>query len=249
MAGKVFVNGRLVDKPGTVVESNAEIKLLEPENPFVSRGGLKLEGALNDLELDVGGLVVLDVGASTGGFTDCLLTKGARLVYALDVGYGQLDLRLRSDPRVVVMERFNVRSLKQEDLPSRPDLAVIDVSFISLSKVMPVMEELEVPAVLALVKPQFEAGKKDASRGKGVIRDPQVHKRILYTAAASACSNSYCFRGAAFSRWPGPKGNIEYFLLLENGRGKSCSCPQELSLILDLVVDSAHSALSANSAD
>jgi len=212
MAGKVLVDGSICDKPGTLIEENADIKLLEPKNPYVSRGGLKLEGALLDLSLEVKDLIVLDVGASTGGFTDCLLKKGARLVYALDVGYGQLDFKLRHNPQVVIMESFNVRLLKPQDIPTIPDLAVVDVSFISLIKVLPVLAQLNIPAVLALVKPQFEVGRSEAGRGKGVIRDPKLHFNVLNENVAAALKLGYYCRGITYSRFPGPKGNVEYFV-------------------------------------
>jgi len=243
MAGKVLVNGQVYDKPGTLIESSASIELLEPENPYVSRGGLKLEGAIKDFNLSVADLTVLDVGASTGGFTDCLLQKGARIVYALDVGYGQLDYGLREDPRVVIMERFNVRHLKENDLPETPDLAVIDVSFISLSKVLPVLGQLNIPAILALIKPQFEAGREDATKGEGVIRDPGLHRKILINNIQLSCSYSYCCRGITYSKWPGPKGNLEYFIYYKRKESGSCTCQSEYFSIASSVVDQAHLVL------
>ncbi len=214
MAGRVFIDGLLQDKPGFQVTPDAELEIREPENPYVSRGGLKLEGALKKLSLQVDGRVILDVGASTGGFTDCLLQHGAAKVYALDVGYGQLAAKLRNDARVVVMERSNVRALALTDLPQIPDMAVIDVSFISLSHVFPVLANLKISELLALVKPQFEAGRQDADRGGGVIRDPELHKKILKEAIDCAAQNGYRFCGLTYSPKPGPKGNIEYFLHL-----------------------------------
>ncbi len=243
MAGKVLVNGSVCDKPGALVEESAEIKLLEPDNPYVSRGGLKLEKALLDLAINVGGLVILDVGASTGGFTDCLLQNGARRVYALDVGYGQLDYSLRRNPAVVVMERFNVRFLKPEDLPEVPDLAVIDVSFISLLKVLPVLYQLEIPHVLALVKPQFEAGKADAGRGRGVIRNPDLHCRILKDVVEDSCKIGYCCRGITFSQYPGPKGNIEYFGYFSRQKAGVCKCREDCKAKTAKTVEEAHQLL------
>lgn len=240
MAGKALVNGSVCDKPGTLVEESAEIKLLEPDNPYVSRGGLKLEKALEDLAMTVGGLVVLDVGASTGGFTDCLLQNGARRVYALDVGYGQLDYSLRRNPAVVVMERFNARFLKPEDIPEVPDLAVIDVSFISLLKVLPVLCRLEIPHVLALVKPQFEAGKADAERGRGVIRDPDLHCRVLTDIIEDACKTGYCCRDITFSKYPGPKGNIEYFGYFSREKAGVCKCREDYKEKTAKTVEEAH---------
>lgn len=240
MAGKVLLEGSVCDKPGTLVDEGAVIKILEPENPYVSRGGLKLEKALRDFSLDVKDLVVLDIGASTGGFTDCLLQGGARLVYALDVGYGQLDYRLRQHPAVEVMERCNVRFLKPGDIPDIPDLAVVDVSFISLSKVVPVLRRMEIPAVLALVKPQFEVGRVDAGRGKGVIRDPGLHQQVLRNVIENARAHGYCCRDITFSRLPGPKGNIEYFIYFSSPKDVSCSCPAECEEKVTGTVEEAH---------
>ncbi len=222
MAGRVSVEGRLCSKPGMLYPRGAQITLEEPRQRYVSRGGEKLAGALEDLELSVEGLTVLDAGASTGGFTDCLLQHGARRVIALDVGYGQLDWSLRRHPRVHVMERFNVRRLRAQDLPEAPDLAVIDLSFISLKLVLPVLRETAVPALLALVKPQFEVGRSEAGRGKGVIRDPRLHRAVLLELVQFACAAGYCTAGLSFSRLPGPRGNLEFFLYLkERGGGKS----------------------------
>ncbi|HED24506.1 MAG TPA: TlyA family RNA methyltransferase [Firmicutes bacterium] len=214
MTGNVLVDGKVCDKPGTPVDHDARIILQCSGNPYVSRGGLKMEGVLKDFSLDVTDLTVLDVGASTGGFTDCLLQKGAKMIYALDVGYGQLDLKLRNDPRVVVMERRNVRELHPYELPTIPDLAVVDVSFISLRRIFPVLGGIPVSRILALVKPQFEVGKVEANRGKGVIRSPEAHQRVLKEIIGSAEKTGYCCQKVTYSHVPGPKGNIEYFILL-----------------------------------
>lgn len=211
MAGRVKVEGRVYDKPGTTFLREAPIELILPDHPYVSRGGIKLETALSDLGLKVEGQVVLDVGASTGGFTDCLLKHGARTVYALDVGYGQLDYRLRNDARVVVLERFNVRYLKPDVLPVVPDLATVDVSFISIKLVLPVLRKAGLPAVLALIKPQFEAGRIEVSRGRGVIRSVKIHRSILRDLTGYAALQGYRTAGLTFSRLPGPKGNLEFF--------------------------------------
>ena len=243
MAGNVLVNGSVSDKSGTLYHNTVDIELRETKNSYVSRGGLKIEGALQEFSIDVNGFVILDVGSSTGGFTDCLLQNGAKLVYALDVGYGQLAVGLRNDPRVVVMERFNVRHLKRQDLDSLPDLAVVDVSFISLSKVLPVLKELNIHTVLALVKPQFEAGRADAGKGKGVIRDPELHQEVLKNVVGFACSAGYCTRGITFSRWPGPKGNIEYFIYLEAEAGQDCKCRSDYASRIDRAIDQAHHIL------
>ena len=202
MAGKVCVNGIRADKPGSLIDVDAEVTIIESANPYASRGGLKLEGALLQFGLDVKGLTVLDVGASTGGFTDCLLKMGASQVIALDVGYGQLDLKLRNDQRVMVMERFNIRNLKPDDLAGAPDLAVVDVSFISLKLVIPVLFNCAVPGLVALVKPQFEVGKSDAGRGRGVIRDPLLHRQVLNEIISASRQTGYYCRDLTLSKYP-----------------------------------------------
>lgn len=243
MAGRVLVDGKRADKPGTMVAAGVIIEILDPLNPYVSRGGLKIAGALDDLNIDVAGLVVLDVGASTGGFTDCLLQKGAGRVYALDVGYGQLDLKLRRDPRVVVMERFNIRRLEASDIADAVDLAVVDVSFISLTRVLPVLCRINVPFVLALIKPQFEAGRASASRGGGVIRDPAIHCQVIKEIMVFACREGYCCLDYTFSRFPGPKGNLEYFLYLQCRGNGPCRCPAEKEKKIADIVAEAHRLL------
>lgn len=243
MMGRVKVDGVTIDKPGTPVSESARVEISFSDNPFVSRGGLKLKGALDTLKLDVSGLTVLDVGASTGGFTDCLLQMGAKNVYALDVGYGQLDFKLRSDPRVVSMERFNIRHLKREDLPEKPDLAVVDVSFISLSHVMPALASVGILEVLALVKPQFEVGKAEADKGSGVIRDPSIHRDVIKDAIGYALAAGFRCIGVTFSPKPGPKGNIEYFILL---KAETLVKTTDLDYpeLIRQVVDKAHLELS-----
>lgn len=235
MAGRVTANRLPADKPGMLIDEDALIRIAEADNPYVSRGGLKLAGALEDFALDVSGLKALDVGASTGGFTDCLLQNGAVKIYALDVGYGQLDFRLRSDQRVVAMERFNIRRLTAADLPEKIDLAVIDVSFISLKYVLPIMAVINIPELVALIKPQFEAGKTDAGRGKGVIRNPSLQVKIIESIIAYAAAEGYCCRGLTYSRLPGPKGNIEYFIWLalnHNSPGKQGMDHEEVTGIV-----------------
>ena len=218
LAGRVTVDGRPAGKPGGTVPDDAVIALLVPDHPFVGRGGLKLEGALQRLDVDPRGLVALDVGSSTGGFTDCLLQRGALRVYALDVGTGQLDWSLRQDPRVVVMEGRNARYLRAEDLPEPVDLAVVDVSFISLALVLPpLLPTLKGSGlVLALVKPQFEVGRTDVGRG-GIVRDPALHRAAVAAVARSAATAGYVLRGGCRSPLPGAEGNVEFFLAL--GRG------------------------------
>jgi 23S rRNA (cytidine1920-2'-O)/16S rRNA (cytidine1409-2'-O)-methyltransferase len=210
MAGQVSVNGEVADKPGTRVPLSAKIDI-ETRPAYVSRGGLKLEAALTAFAVDVQGLVAADIGASTGGFTDCLLQHGATRVYAIDVGYGQLAWELRQDPRVVVMERVNARYLQQ--LPELVDLITIDVSFISLKLVLPAVIPLLEPLghVVALVKPQFEAGRKQVGKG-GVVRDPAVHRAVLQDLLAWAPTHDLQTQGLIASPLRGPAGNIEFLV-------------------------------------
>jgi len=213
-AGLVAVDGHPSDKPGRAVESGAGIELLSPPR-YVGRGGEKLKGALEDFGLSPAGRVALDLGSSTGGFTDCLLQEGARRVYCLDVGRGQLAWKLRRDPRVVVKEGFNARYLTPGDLPEEPDLITIDLAFISLKKVLsPAAGVLAAPGeILALVKPQFEARRPEIGRG-GVVRDPEVRRRVTGEIAEYGRSLGLTVRGVRESRLPGPAGNREFFLLL-----------------------------------
>lgn len=226
MSGRVLAGGKVCSKPGTLYPRDAEILLQDQGIRYVSRGGIKLAGALSDLALEVAGRTVLDVGASTGGFTDCLLRHGAGRVIALDVGYGQLAWELRRHPRVAVLERCNVRYLRREDLPWPPDLAVVDLSFISLRLVLPVLRENRLPAILALVKPQFEVGRREAARGRGVIRDPRLHRAVLEALIGFACGTGYCAAALTYSRLPGPRGNLEYFVHWMEREG-GCSCPED----------------------
>jgi 23S rRNA (cytidine1920-2'-O)/16S rRNA (cytidine1409-2'-O)-methyltransferase len=218
MAGDVQVNGRVVLKPGTTVTEDADISLRQPLK-YVSRGGLKLEGAFQAFQIDVTGKVCADIGASTGGFTDCLLQRGAARVYAIDVGYGQLAWKLRSDPRVVVMDRVNIRHLGS--LPEPIDLATVDASFISLELVLPPVKKLLQPRgeVVALVKPQFEAGRTQVGKG-GVIRDPQVHRAVLVKIARFAVENGWRVLGISRSPLTGAEGNVEFFVHLSADPGR-----------------------------
>lgn len=218
LAGEVLLGDRAVPKPGVLVDEAAVLQVRQPL-PYVSRGGEKLAAALDCFGLQVGGLTGLDVGASTGGFTDCLLQRGARQVYAVDVGYGQLDWRLRQDPRVVVLEKTNIRYL--ESLPEPVDFAVVDVSFISLILVLPAVRRLLRPGgwVVALIKPQFEAGRQQVSRG-GVVRDPAVHREVLERLCGWAAANGWTLGGLCPSPLLGPAGNREFFALLRTeGQG------------------------------
>lgn len=214
MAGLVVVDGRKVDKPGTPVAADAVIDVRELPR-YVSRGGLKLEKALRYFNIDVAGRVALDVGASTGGFTDCMLQHGAAKVYSVDVGYGQLDWRLRQDERVVSMERTNIRRLQPADVPEKPGFATVDVSFISLKLIFPVLALLGVSEAVVLVKPQFEVGRGRVGK-KGVVRDPADHLDVLVNVAAAANREGYHVAGVTYSPIRGPEGNIEYLFYLHN---------------------------------
>jgi 23S rRNA (cytidine1920-2'-O)/16S rRNA (cytidine1409-2'-O)-methyltransferase len=218
LAGDVLVDEVPVDKPGTMVREDASVRLRRPPKPYVGRGGEKLEGALDGFGLDPGGFRVLDVGASTGGFTDCVLQRGAASVTALDVGKGQLDWKLYSDPRVRVMEGVNARNLRPEDFPEPFDLALLDLSFISLSKVLPAVAPLVKPSgyVLMLVKPQFELGPEAVERG-GLVRDRRSHLEALERAFAAAKAAGLAVKGARPSPITGASGNQEYFLLAVRG--------------------------------
>jgi 23S rRNA (cytidine1920-2'-O)/16S rRNA (cytidine1409-2'-O)-methyltransferase len=215
MAGAVAVEGRRVDKPGTAVADSARLDVAARE-PFVSRAGRKLAAALDELAVDPAGRVCLDVGASTGGFTDCLLQRGATRVYAVDVGYGQLDQRLRQDPRVVVMDRLNARHLAADALPEPCGLVTIDVSFIALAKVVPALLPHLAPGglLLALVKPQFEAGRGQVGKG-GILRDEAVRERVVQECAAGLAGLGLTLLAVCDSAVPGVGGNREAFALLQ----------------------------------
>jgi 23S rRNA (cytidine1920-2'-O)/16S rRNA (cytidine1409-2'-O)-methyltransferase len=216
MAGEVLVDGERRDKPGTPVKEAALLEVRGGREPFVSRAGRKLAAALDHFAVDPAGLVCLDVGASTGGFTDCLLQRGAVRVYAVDVGYGQLDARLRADPRVVVMERTNARFLPPDALPERPKLAVVDVSFISLLKVVPALLALLAPQsrLLVLVKPQFEAGRGQVGKG-GIVRDETVRRAVIDERVGELQSLGLSLRGVIDSPVHGMEGNREALALFD----------------------------------
>ena len=238
MAGEVYVNGQKADKSGMEVDITSNIEVRGSACPYVSRGGLKLEKALKNFGVDPTGYVCSDSGASTGGFTDCLLQQGASKVFAIDVGYGQLAWKIRNDPRVVVMERTNIRYVTPEDLGEMLDLSVIDVSFISLGLVLPVVKSLLKPTgqVLCLIKPQFEAGKDKVGK-KGVVRDPAVHEEVLQNFISLAKSLDFTIRNLTFSPVKGPEGNIEFLAHLSMQPGEdSYLAPGDL-------VAQAHAAL------
>jgi 23S rRNA (cytidine1920-2'-O)/16S rRNA (cytidine1409-2'-O)-methyltransferase len=214
LAGQVLVDGQPVTKAGTAIAADATVQLLAPDHPYVGRGGLKLAHALDTFGISVQGRECLDIGASTGGFTDVLLQRGAPRVVALDVGHGQIDWTIRRDPRVVVVEGFNARYLTPADLPAPVGLVAIDVSFISLRHILPVVPPLLAPGadVVALVKPQFEAGRAEVR--KGVIHDPAVQARVLDEVAAAAAGVGLTPAGSTPSPITGQKGNVEFLLHL-----------------------------------
>lgn len=241
MAGLVLVDGKKIDKAGTVVKENAELRILGNNLPYVSRGGLKLEKAIKEFGVSLQGKTTADIGASTGGFTDCMLQNGAIKVFAIDVGYGQLAWSLRQDERVVNMERTNVRNVTPMDIGELLDLASIDVAFISLEKVLPaVIGILKAQGeIVALIKPQFEAGKEKVGK-KGVVRDPAVHEEVIYKVLAEAKELGLVPTALTFSPVKGPEGNIEYLVWLLKGNETASSVPDEL---VKEVVQAAHNKL------
>lgn len=216
MAGVVYVDGQRIDKPGTSVDKDADITVKENLCPYVSRGGLKLEKALELYGFSLENAVAVDIGASTGGFTDCMLQKGAAKVFAIDVGYGQLDWKLRNDPRVVNMEKVNIRYLDFDTVDKDVDFISIDVSFISLKLVFPVATQLlgDDGCLVCLVKPQFEAGRNQVGK-KGIVRDPAVHKEVIENVINYGIDNGLYAHGLTYSPVTGTKGNIEYLLYMK----------------------------------
>lgn len=238
MSGLVFVNGQRVDKPGTAVDPEAKIEVHGDALPFVSRGGFKLDKALKVFPVDPAGKICIDCGASTGGFTDVLLQHGAAKVYAVDVGYGQLAWKLRTDERVVNLERCNLRYIGPEQIPEPIDLAVMDVSFISIRLVLPAVKQLLKPGAdyICLIKPQFEAGREEVGK-KGVVRDEQVHIRVVNEILSFAPGIGLSVMGLDYSPIKGPEGNIEYICHLKNGDYP----PAEIDV--EAVVTASHKAL------
>lgn len=218
MSGLVFVNGQRVDKPGTAVDPDAKIEVHGEAIPFVSRGGFKLDKALKVFPVDPAGKVCIDCGASTGGFTDVLLQHGAKRVYSVDVGYGQLAWKLRTDERVINLERCNLRYISREQIPEELDLAVMDVSFISIRLILPAVKPLLKPDAdyICLIKPQFEAGREEVGK-KGVVRDRSVHERVIHEILSFASEIGFSVMGLDYSPIRGPEGNIEYICHLKNG--------------------------------
>jgi 23S rRNA (cytidine1920-2'-O)/16S rRNA (cytidine1409-2'-O)-methyltransferase len=215
LAGFVKVNGEIITRAGQRLSSESAIKISRDYCPYVSRGGLKLQAALDIFQVEVYNKISLDVGASTGGFTDCLLKRGAQKVYAVDVGYGQLAWELRNDPRVIPLEKTNIRYLKPENLPEKVELATIDVSFISLVLVLPAVKNLlhSPGQILALIKPQFEVGKGEVGKG-GVVKDLNKHQEVIQKISSRAEELGLSSLGVIRSPLKGPKGNLEYFIYL-----------------------------------
>ena len=238
MSGLVFINGQRADKPGTPVAEDAAVEIRGSTLRYVSRGGLKLEKALEIWPIDLRGKICMDVGASTGGFTDCMLQNGAKKVYAVDVGYGQLAWKLRSDERVVCLERTNARYLSHELIPEEPDFSSVDVSFISLKLILPAIAVVlrDGGQAVCLVKPQFEAGREKVGK-KGVVRDPAVHQEVLERFLEHARESGFSVLDLSFSPVRGPEGNIEYLGWLEKGP------LAERSFDIRALVEQSHEAL------
>lgn len=224
MGGFVYVNGQRALKAGTAVAEDATLEVRGRAIPYVSRGGLKLAKAVDYFSLSLEGVVAADIGASTGGFSDCMLQNGAAKVYAVDTGYGKLDWKIRTDPRVVALERTNARYLTHEQIPDELDFASVDVSFISLRLILPTLRSLlkQSGHVVCLVKPQFEAGKEKVGK-KGVVRDPEVHLEVLEHFLTHAAEADFSVKGLSFSPIKGPEGNIEYLGYLSVGAGVAWS--------------------------
>ncbi len=241
MAGEVLVDGQKIDKAGTMVKPEAEIRLLGNDLPYVSRGGLKLAKAIEEFGVTLEGKTAADIGASTGGFTDCMLQNGAKKVYAIDVGYGQLAWKLRTDERVVNMERTNIRYVTLDDIGEPLDFASIDVAFISLDKVLPVAKTLlsETGEILALIKPQFEAGREHVGK-KGVVRDPAIHEAVCHKVVDLARSLAFVPKALTFSPVKGPEGNIEYLVWLTKDAAAEDGVAEGL---VETIVREAHEAL------
>ena len=240
MAGLVFVDGQRSDKPGTPVAEDASVEVRGHALRYVSRGGLKLEKAMQTFPITLEGKVCADIGASTGGFTDCMLQNGAAKVYAVDVGYGQLDWKLRQDPRVVCMEKTNIRYVTPEDLGEPVDFSSIDVSFISLTKVLGAIRAYltDDGEIVALIKPQFEAGREKVGK-KGVVRDKAVHEEVIERIITFALENGFSVHHLEYSPIKGPEGNIEYLVHIE----KSDEAIKEESVDIHAVVEAAHGEL------
>ncbi len=243
MEGLVLVDGQREDKPGASFADTVSITLKGKPMPYVSRGGLKLEKAVNTFGFSLEGRVCMDVGSSTGGFTDCMLQNGASYVYCVDVGYGQLDWKLRSDSRVCCMEKTNIRYLTSDKLKEAPNFVSIDVSFISLTKVLNVVYSLMADEgdVVALIKPQFEAGREKVGK-KGVVRDPSVHEEVIQKVIEFAAETGFAVSGLDFSPVKGPEGNIEYLLWMQKGK-QNDEAETDWAMAAKKTVEQSHGAL------
>jgi len=241
MSGIVFVDGQLIDKPGTKIKKDSEIDVKGKGLPYVSRGGLKLEKAIEFFSICLENKVAMDVGASTGGFTDCMLQNGAQKVYSIDVGYGQLDWKLRQDNRVICMERTNIRYVKLEDIGEKVDFVSIDVAFISLRLVLPVVKNLikEKGEIVFLIKPQFEAGRENVGR-KGVVKDKKIHKEVVKGILDFTSDIGFMIKGVTFSPIKGPEGNIEFLAYGINSEEKQSKDNDEMA---ESIVEQAHNTL------
>lgn len=240
MSGVVFVNEQKVDKAGEMIKEDAKVEVRGHDIGYVSRGGLKLEKAMTHFSISLDGMVCMDIGASTGGFTDCMLQNGAKKVYSVDVGYGQFAWKLRQDPRVVCMEKTNIRYVTPEDIDDVLDFASVDVSFISLTKVLPAAYALlkDGGQMVCLIKPQFEAGREKVGK-KGVVRDKAVHEEVIERIITFALENGFSVHHLEYSPIKGPEGNIEYLVHIE----KSDEAIKEESVDIHAVVEAAHGEL------
>lgn len=240
MMGNIYVDNQKFDKPGTMVASTSHIEIHGTKNPYVSRGGLKLEKAMSSFSISLQNKICMDVGASTGGFTDCMLQNGAKKVYAIDVGYGQLAWKLRTDPRVINWERTNIRYITPEQVPERIEFGSIDVSFISLGLVLPVVRQFldEQGEFVCLIKPQFEAGRENVGK-KGVVRDKNVHIEVIEKIYRLALEIGFSILDLTFSPVKGPEGNIEYLIHLK----KNDSPHLETDISIKNLVDVSHQEL------
>lgn len=241
MAGKVYVDGNKEEKAGTKIDINSNIIVKDNQMKYVSRGGYKLEKAINDFKIELENKICMDVGASTGGFTDCMLKNGASKVFSIDVGYGQFDWKLRNDKRVVCMEKTNIRYVKHEDIGEYIDFASIDVSFISLTKVLATVKELlnDNGSLVCLIKPQFEAGKQSVGK-KGVVKDKQIHKSVIINVLEYAKSINMEVSALSYSPIKGPEGNIEYLAYLNKNYN---TVIEQLDNVVDDVVNESHFVL------
>ena len=244
MEGKIFVGNNREDKPGATFDENAEITVHGKTLAYVSRGGLKLEKAMKEFGIGLSGMVCMDIGASTGGFTDCMLQNGAVKVYAVDVGYGQLDWKLRTDDRVICMEKTNIRYVTPEDIGEQLDFASCDVSFISLTKVLPAAYGLlkDGANMVCLIKPQFEAGREKVGK-KGVVRDPKVHMEVIESVTLFAATNGFSVEALSFSPIKGPEGNIEYLVRLKKEPEGDATYNNVDEMVIKATVTAAHGEL------